>query len=586
MKNEHKIQLRLGASLAMLSALTLGGCGSTAAPDGETVGVGGSSSVATGGDSALGTGGDTGGAVMGSGAVGTGAMASGGAATGGTETGGMNTGGSTGGLPAPTTTSVTLEENGIGLCAVDGVTESTHAGFTGAGYLNGENSVGAGIEWAVQVGEAGSYTLEFAYANEPATDRPGDVLVGDAVVSSGLSFPSTTSWATWSIATVEVQLAEGENRIALQASDAAGLANIDSLTVSGPSVAAFDCAGMTGTGGMGTGGMGTGGMGTGGDGTGGSGPRTTFRNPLNQDFGPDPWMTYYDGYYYLAATTWDKNHLSMKRGRTIQELKDATPEVIWQPGPAAASRAMWAPEFFLLDNGSGQMRWYFYFTAGDGSADFVGQRSHVLESSGLDPMGPYTYKAQLLNYWAIDGSILEHGGNLYFMFSAWDGPTQNNYIQRMTNPWTLTGNRTRITMPEHAWEKEGTAQVNEGAEPLYHDGRTFVTYSASQCGSPGYKLGLLELTGSDPMNPAHWWKSPTPVFQAANGQYGTGHNGFFMSPDGTEYWIAYHGVTNPNGSCWIDRTTRIQPFGWDENGLPDFGEPLSLNTDILAPSGE
>jgi len=36
----------------------------------------------------------------------------------------------------------------------------------------------------------------------------------------------------------------------------------------------------------------------------------------------------------------------------------------------------------------------------------------------------------------------------------------------------------------------------------------------------------------------------------------------------------------------IDRTTRIQPFGWQENGLPDFGEPLPLSTDILAPSGE
>lgn len=344
--------------------------------------------------------------------------------------------------------------------------------------------------------------------------------------------------------------------------------------------------GGVGTGGMGTGGMGTGGDGSGGDGSGGSGPRTTFRNPLNQDFGPDPWMTYYEGNYYLAATTWDKNHLSMKRGSTIQELKEATPEVIWEPGPTAASRAMWAPEFFLLDNGSGQMRWYFYFTAGDGSADFVGQRSHVLESEGTDPMGPYTYKAQLLNYWAIDGSILEHGDSLYFMFSAWEGPTQNSYIQAMTNPWTLTGNRTRLTMPDYDWEKEGTAQVNEGPEPLYHEGRTFVTYSASQCGSPGYKLGLLELTGTDPMNPSHWWKSPTPVFQAANGNYGTGHNGFFMSPDGTENWIVYHGVSNPNGSCWIDRTTRAQPFGWHENGLPDFGEPLSLSTDILAPSGE
>jgi len=30
----------------------------------------------------------------------------------------------------------------------------------------------------------------------------------------------------------------------------------------------------------------------------------TFRNPLNQSHGSDPWMVYYDGKYYLAATTW------------------------------------------------------------------------------------------------------------------------------------------------------------------------------------------------------------------------------------------------------------------------------------------
>lgn len=366
-------------------------------------------------------------------------------------------------------------------------------------------------------------------------------------------------------------------------------------------------SGGLGTGGLDAGGMSSGGLGSGGageeswsggassggqgsidngGGSGGSGPRATFRNPLNEDFGPDPWMTYYEGYYYLAATTWDQNILSMKRGRTIQELKEATPEVIWTPGPAAASKAMWAPEFFLLDDGSGEKRWYFYFTAGDGSADFVAQRSHVLQSEGLDPMGPYTYKAQLINSWAIDGSILEHNGKLYFMFSAWDGPTQNVYIQAMTDPWTLTGNRTRITKPDYDWEKEGSAQVNEGPEPLYHEGRTFVTYSASQCASPGYKLGLLELIGTDPMDAGSWWKSATPVFQAANGNYGTGHNGFFISPDGTENWLVYHGTSNSNGSCWIDRTTRIQPFTWQENGLPHFGEPLAPNTDILSPAGE
>lgn len=323
--------------------------------------------------------------------------------------------------------------------------------------------------------------------------------------------------------------------------------------------------------------------GTGGETAGSGGTRATFQNPLNESHGSDPWMTYHEGYYYLAATTWGDT-LTMKRGRTIAELKSASPTVIWEDDDPSRCCNMWAPEFFLLDGPSGP-RWYHYYTAGDGQ-DLGTQRSYVLESAGSDPMGPYHFKGQLLDYWAIDGSILEHDGDRFFMFSSWSGGTQNVYIVQMTNPWTVTGNRTLLTSPAYPWEQEGSDSVNEGPEPLHHDGRTFVTYSASQCADPGYKLGLLELTGDDPLNPSDWTKSATPVFQAANGAYGSAHNGFFVSPDGTENWLVYHATTNPNGSCWTDRTTRIQPFTWTDDGMPRFGEPLPLSAEIPVPSGE
>jgi GH43 family beta-xylosidase len=274
----------------------------------------------------------------------------------------------------------------------------------------------------------------------------------------------------------------------------------------------------------------------------------------------------------------------MKSGETIAELKAATPQVIWEDDTSSRCCNMWAPEFFLL-NGPNGLRWYHYYTAGDGD-DLGTQRSHVLESEGLNPMGPYQYRGQLLGYWAIDGSILEHDGDRYFMFSSWNGPTQNVYIIQMSNPWTVTGNRTLLTSPTYAWEQQGSDPVNEGPEPLYHGGRTFVTYSASQCAHPGYKLGLLELVGDNPLDAGDWTKRSTPVFQAANGAYGSAHNGFFVSPDGTENWLVYHATTNSGGSCWIDRTTRIQPFTWNGDGTPNFDEPWALSTDIVVPSGE
>lgn len=180
------------------------------------------------------------------------------------EGAGPGTGGTgTGGAGTSYSTEIVLEEGDLGQCEVDGAVESTNAGFGGTGYLNTDNAVGAGIEWALDVGEAGTYSLEFTYANE-AEDRPADVLVGGMVVSSGVSFPSTSSWTTWSEASVDVTLAAGENRIILQATSAGGLANIDRLTVAGAAVAAFDCDGNQGTGGSGTGGS-NGGIGTCGD---------------------------------------------------------------------------------------------------------------------------------------------------------------------------------------------------------------------------------------------------------------------------------------------------------------------------------
>jgi len=310
----------------------------------------------------------------------------------------------------------------------------------------------------------------------------------------------------------------------------------------------------------------------------------TFRNPLNTSHGSDPFMAYYQGNYYLAATTWGTT-LTMKKGTTISALKAAATTVIWQDSTPSRKGNMWAPEFYLLDDGKGGQRWYHYYTAGDGN-DLDTQRSYVLESDGLDPIGPYHFKAQLINDWAIDGSILQAGDKLYFMFSAWQGATQNIWIIAMTNPWTVTGQRTLLSQPTYAWEKEGSDSVNEGPVALYHEGRTFVTYSASQCASPGYKLGMLELVGGDPLKASSWEKSATPVFKTANQAYGSGHNGFFKSPDGSEDWIVYHATSNAQGSCWTDRTTRIQKIAWQADGSPDFGVPLALTTDIPVPAGE
>jgi GH43 family beta-xylosidase len=307
-----------------------------------------------------------------------------------------------------------------------------------------------------------------------------------------------------------------------------------------------------------------------------------FTNPLFSN-GADPWLEYYDGNYYLTTTTWT-SQLVMRKSPTLAGLATATPVNIWSHANPERCCNFWAFEFHRL-NGPNGPRWYVMYTSGQhGTLDH--QHLSVIESVGDDPMGPYTYKGSFMpDSWNIDGTYLKHDGQLYLVWSEWVGDEQLNWISKMTNPWTITGPRQIITRPTYEWEKSGR-KVNEGAEILKKDGRTFMVYSASFCDTPDYKLALMELTGNDPMNPDHWHKFPEPVFQKANGVFGPGHNGFFTSPDGSEDWIVYHGNSSAEHGCGATRSVRAQPFTWTEEGLPNFGEPVSEATEVQVPSGE
>ena len=317
-------------------------------------------------------------------------------------------------------------------------------------------------------------------------------------------------------------------------------------------------------------------------------PDGSFHNPLNTVEGADPWLTYYDGYYYLSTTS-GTSQLYMQKSATLSGLKVAKQELIYAETDASRCCNMWAPEFHLLDGPDGK-RWYFYYTAGtNGTLD--NQHSHVLESAGTDPMGPYTYKARIFDPandgWSIDGSILQLNDKLYFLFSSWTGDYQKLYIAPMSNPWTISGERVLLAQSQYDWERVGN-NVTEGPVALQHDDKTFIIYSASFCATADYKLVMLTYNGGDPLDTQSWDKSPEPVFQRSdeNGVYGPGHNGFFKSPDGKEDWIVYHANEGASDGCAGKRTTRVQKFTWNADGTPNFGMPVSLTTDIANPSGD
>ncbi|GAA0665064.1 hypothetical protein GCM10010193_15620 [Kitasatospora atroaurantiaca] len=315
----------------------------------------------------------------------------------------------------------------------------------------------------------------------------------------------------------------------------------------------------------------------------------TYTNPVKSQKGADPWLQYYDGNYYLITTTFT-GVLTMRKSPTLAGISAAPSVQVWSDTTPSRGTNIWAPEIHLFNG-----HWYLYYSAGQvGSKCCDSQRTHVLESVGTDPMGPYVYKNILTGSnltpggWLIDASVLQLNGNLYLLGSGFiNGSPQSLVIAPLSNPYTISGSFSVISTPGLSWETQGNL-VNEGPEALYHNGRTFITFSASDCQTPDYKLGQLEYTGTDPLLASSWTKKSTPVFQRndAAGVYGPGHNGFFTSPDGTENWIVYHANSSATAGCGNARTTRAQKFTWNADGTPNFGTPVATGTSLAGPSGE
>jgi GH43 family beta-xylosidase len=322
----------------------------------------------------------------------------------------------------------------------------------------------------------------------------------------------------------------------------------------------------------------------------------TFQNPLLPS-GPDPWVTYHDGFYYYMNTT--QANLTIWKTRDITDLKDAEKKVVWTaPATGPYSHDVWAPELHYLRGA-----WYIYFAADAGTND--SHRLYVLENKNADPLSDHwQLKGRLHDsndHWAIDASVVENHGQLYLAWSGWSGDlngVQHIYLARMSNPWTVDGKGMILSTPQYPWEKVGDQiqhsdlphiDVNEGPEFLQHEGKIFVIYSASGCWTDYYELGMVEASAADDlMKASSWKKRDKPVFRQSPeaSVFATGHNSFFTSPDGKESWILYHANSSSGQGCGATRSPRAQPFKWNADGTPDFGSPIATAVPIRKPSGQ
>ncbi|KAH7008943.1 glycosyl hydrolase [Ilyonectria destructans] len=248
-------------------------------------------------------------------------------------------------------------------------------------------------------------------------------------------------------------------------------------------------------------------------------------------------VTYTGGYYYLISTEW--TNLQIARSQTIEALKTAQSKVIYSDTNANRCCNVWAPEIHYFDGTR-----YLYYTAGNAN-DLNTQYSHVPRGNGATRWHNWSYAGQLTNDW----------GN-YFVYSCITGvPNQSTCLRKLgDNKVSLTGSLSIISQPDQPWERSGVP-VQEGPAALYFGGKTYIAYSANYCWTPDYCVTRLEWDGrTDQARPQAWKKS----------------NGFFMSTDGHETWVAFHATSNANSACDDSRYEMVQPLRANADGSPNF----------------
>jgi GH43 family beta-xylosidase len=321
-------------------------------------------------------------------------------------------------------------------------------------------------------------------------------------------------------------------------------------------------------------------------------PVCVFKNPLVTQ-GADPSVIFYDDFYYLVQSNNSDFSIGLRKAETLSELANAENVTIWRaPSNTEYSRDLWAPELIALDDGL-----YIYFAADDG--DNNNHRMYALKAATDDPLGAWefagtVFKTPELDKWGIDLSVFEYKDQLYGVWSGSDGDEagatfpQVLYIATMSNPLSVDGERVKILTPTERWETSEAA-IAEGPQPFVHDDTVSIVYSANASWTRDYNLGLLVLEGDDPLDPADWNKVGSVFAETVTDEgavYGLGHNSIpVTSPDGTEWWNIYHGMSNPD-SGWEGRDIRMQEMIWNEDGTPNFGTPIPATVAQPVPSGE
>lgn len=285
------------------------------------------------------------------------------------------------------------------------------------------------------------------------------------------------------------------------------------------------------------------------------------------------------GKYYFTASYPAYDRILLRCSDTLYGLKDANERLIWEKHEGGdMSEHIWAPELHYVFG-----KWYIYFAAGRAD-DVWNIRPYVLECDG-DPMsGSWRELGRMracegdpfaFTDFSLDATIFEHKGESYFVWAQKTSNISNLYIAKMQSPTRLSTVMVMLTTPDYDWERVGF-WVNEGPAVLKHDGRLYLTFSASATGAC-YCVGMLSADeNSDLLDPLSWKKERFPVLStdSTKGIYGPGHNSFTKDEAGNDIMVyharTYDGIRADDPLYDPNRHAFMLKVSYDESGRPLF----------------
>lgn len=287
--------------------------------------------------------------------------------------------------------------------------------------------------------------------------------------------------------------------------------------------------------------------------------------------------------YYFTASVPEYDRIILRKASNIKDLACAEEKVLWRKHDTGKqSIHIWAPEIHYLWG-----EWFIYYAAGD-IDDIWAIRPYILRCKGSDLFeDEWEEMGQMkaaegddfsFRDFSLDATVMEHKGDYYYIWAEKTGTGKkisNLYIGKLQVPNQLSTVQKLLTTPDYEWERVGF-WVNEGPAVLKHEGKIFLTYSASETGS-AYCMGMLTISeDEDLLDPNNWSKSRIPILQTdeEKGIFGPGHNSFVKSEDGKKDLCVFHArcYDEIQGDPLYDpnRHTMIIEVKWDEKDAPVF----------------